>query len=216
MIILLWQSSLISADVWGILLFRRTFLVYSQLFFHGCHFGSIRMQFLQGLLWVRMSFFNLEGSGTPQEYKSSAGSKLTTVCSLSNCDHWSLFLLNCRIRSRRILLWLHSRAQGGSVENGNLEIRKSWFKPCGSAVVHINTFFFLLYILFVISRDGNMAIICLTSMIKLHLASWNKGYHCYTGENHEDLFFVCLGFFFLLGDFFVVFLLVVMLFFFFS
>ncbi|XP_052537899.1 gamma-aminobutyric acid receptor subunit gamma-1 isoform X3 [Tympanuchus pallidicinctus] len=40
------------SDVWDILLSRRTFLVYSQLFFHGCHFGSTRMQFLQGHLWV--------------------------------------------------------------------------------------------------------------------------------------------------------------------
>ncbi|XP_048798549.1 gamma-aminobutyric acid receptor subunit gamma-1 isoform X2 [Lagopus muta] len=45
-------SHTLSADVWDILLSRRTFLVYSQLFFHGCHFGSTRMQFLQGHLWV--------------------------------------------------------------------------------------------------------------------------------------------------------------------
>lgn len=156
MIILLWQFSLISADVWDTLLFRHTFLVFSQLFFHGCHFGSIRMQFLQGLLWVRMYFFNLEGSGTPQEYQSATGSKLTTVYSPSDCDHWSPFLLNCKIKGRRILLWLHSRACRGIVENGNLEILiqalRTW---CCSH----KYFFFLLYVLFVISRDSNVAII---------------------------------------------------------
>nr|XP_047928880.1 gamma-aminobutyric acid receptor subunit gamma-1 isoform X4 [Anser cygnoides] len=40
------------SDVWDILLSRHTFRVFSQLFSHGCHFGSIRMQFLQGHLWA--------------------------------------------------------------------------------------------------------------------------------------------------------------------
>lgn len=36
-------------------------------------------------------FFNLEGSGTPREYKCAAGSKLTTLYSTSDGDHCHLF-----------------------------------------------------------------------------------------------------------------------------
>lgn len=36
-------------------------------------------------------FFNLEGSGTPQEYKCAARSKLTTLYSTSDGDHCHLF-----------------------------------------------------------------------------------------------------------------------------
>lgn len=34
-------------------------------------------------------FSSLERSGTPKEYECAAGSKLTTVYSPSDCDHWS-------------------------------------------------------------------------------------------------------------------------------
>lgn len=51
--------------------------------------------------------------------------------------------------------------------------------------------YFFLYDIFVISRDGNMAMGSLTSTIKLHLALWNIGRHYYTGENCEDVYCFC-------------------------